>query len=362
MDINKRLDTFDKSKLISGDLYLIIEKEDKDNGKSRWAWIDIDKPYNNERSTVVVCGDAWEESEIKSNTYAMWQRLHTEGFADYFDYLKTVDRETGLNINLRIVHKENKVDQIGMAINTKELKNVVIYLYYMGKTINMTEKAKIACLSGVHGTEVGFGDLIDNVMVNFEMGVRMTEFRINRVINNWDYRHKTWFSVEVSNDTAFEIDAKAAIDVKTSIGNKKKLDIVDYIGRPNYSYYRSTFRDPSIYKEPTELRLKLGKKVFLKIVHDEYGGIISMVVKAHHLKPGDFKMKINCIDETENTEEDRSNANEKSKVRHELYGIVNDHKEDMKVAEVGNWLIRYDIQKEAVNISIFNKDYTCITV
>lgn len=362
MDINKRLDTFDKSKFISGDLYLIIEKEDKDNGKSRWAWIDIDKPYNNERSAVVVYGDAWEGSEIKSNTYAMWQQLHTEGFEDYFDYLKTVDRETGLNINLRIVHKENKVDQIGMAINTKKLKNVAIYLYCMGKTINMTEKAKIACLSGVHGTEVGFGDLIDNVRVNFEMGVKLTEFRINRVISNWDYRHKTWFSVEVSNDTAFEMDAKAAIDVKTSLGNKKVIDFVDCTGRSSFSYFRSTFRDSSIYKEPTELRLKLGKKVFLKMVHDEYDGLISMTIKAHRLKPGDFKMKITCVDETENTEENKSNANEKSKVRHELYEIANDNKKDRTVVEVGNWLIRYDIQKEAVNISIFNKDYTCITV
>lgn len=183
----------------------------------------------------------------------------------------------------------------------------------------------------------------------------MTEFRINRVINNWDYRHKTWFSVEASNDTAFEIDAKAAIDVKTSIGNKKKLDIVDYIGRPNYSYYRSTFRDPSIYKEPTELRLKLGKKVFLKMVHDEYGGIISMVVKAHHLKPGDFKMKITCIDETETTKENEGG-------KREIYEIDNVNKKDTEVAEVGNWLISYDIQKEVVNIHVFNKDYTCMTV
>lgn len=32
MDINKKLDNFDKSKLINEDLYLIIEKEDKDTG------------------------------------------------------------------------------------------------------------------------------------------------------------------------------------------------------------------------------------------------------------------------------------------------------------------------------------------
>ena len=48
MDINKKLDNFDKSKLINEDLYLIIEKEDKDTGESRWAWIDIDKPCNDE--------------------------------------------------------------------------------------------------------------------------------------------------------------------------------------------------------------------------------------------------------------------------------------------------------------------------
>ena len=73
-------------------------------------------------------------------------------------------------------------------------------------------------------------------------------------------------------------------------------------------------------------------------------------------------MKITCVDGTENTEENESHANEKSKVRHELYEVVNDNKKDRTVVEVGNWLIRYDIQKEAVNISIFNKDYTCITV
>lgn len=69
MDINKKLDNFDKSKLINEDLYLIIEKEDKDTGESRWAWIDIDKPCNDERSGIVVYGDAWEDSGITCNSY-----------------------------------------------------------------------------------------------------------------------------------------------------------------------------------------------------------------------------------------------------------------------------------------------------
>lgn len=362
MDINKRLDNFDKSKLLSGDLYLIIEKENKDAGESRWAWIDIDKPYNSERSAVEVYGDDWEDKGITYNPYTVWQQLHTRGFEGYFNYLETVDKETGLDINFRIVHKENKVDQIDMTINTKKLNGVAIYLYHMGKTINMTEKAKIAYMSGVHSTEIGFGDLINNVRVSFEMSIKLAEFRINRVIKNWDYRHKTWFSVEVDKDTAFEIDAKAAIDVKTSIGNKKVVGFVDCTGRSSFSYFRSTFRDSSIYKEPTELRLKLGKKVFLKMVHDEYDGLISMTIKVHRLKPGDFKMKITCVDETEDTEEKGEGKSEKRGARHELYEIGNIDKKDMTVVEVGNWLIRYDIQKEEVNISIFNKDYTCITV
>ena len=291
MDINKKLDNFDKSKIINEDLYLIIEKEDKDTGESRWAWIDIDKPCNDERSEILVYGDAWKDSGITYNSYTMWRQLYIKGLKDYFDNLATVDKQTGLSVNLRIVHKENKVDQIGMEINTKKLNDIAIYLYHFGKIINMTEEAKIAYLSGMSSTEVGFGDLINNVRVSFGVGVKLVEFRIYRVIKNWDYRQKTWFSVNVDKDTAFEIDAKAAIDVKTSIGNKKVIDFIDYTGRPDISYYRSTFRDPSIYKEPTELHLKLGKKVFLRIMHDEYGGIISMVVKAHHLKPGDFMLK-----------------------------------------------------------------------
>lgn len=355
MDINKKLENFDKSKLINEDLYLIIEKENKDTGKSRWAWIDIDKPCNDERSEIVVHGDAWEDSEIICTSYTMWRQLYITGFKDYFNNLVTVDKKTGLCISLRTVHKENKVDQVGIEINTKKLDGIAIYLYHMGQTINMTEEAKIAYLSGIISTEVGLGDIINNVRVNFAIGAKMTEFRIDKVIKDWDYRQKTWFNVNVDKDTAFEIDAKAAIDVKTSIGNKKKLDIVDYISRPNYSYSRSTFRDPSIYKEPTELRLKLGKKVFLMIIHDEYGGIISMVVKAHHLKPGDFKIKITCIDETETTEENEGG-------KREIYEIDNVNTKDIEVADVGNWLIRYDIEKETVNIHVFNKDYTCMTI
>lgn len=34
----------------------------------------------------------------------------------------------------------------------------------------------------------------------------------------------------------------------------------------------------------------------------------------------------------------------------------------IEMADVGNWLIRYDIEKEAVNIHVFNKDYTCMTI
>lgn len=355
MDINKKLDNFDKSKLINEDLYLIIEKEDKDTGESRWAWIDIDKPCNDERSKIVVYGDAWEDSGITCNAYTIWQQLYIEEFEDYFDTLITVDKETGFCISLRIVHNENKVDQVGMKISTKKSDGLAIYLYHLGKIINMTEETKICYLSGEFSNEIGFGDLINNVRVSFEISGKVTEFRIDRVIKNWDYRQKTWFDVNVDKDTAFEIDAKAAIDVKTRIGNKKKLDIVECIGRPNYSYSRSTFRDPSIYKEPTELRLKLGKKVFLMIIHDEYGGIISMVIKTHHLKPGDFKIKITCIDETENTEENEGG-------KREIYEIDNANRKDIGVADVGNWLIRYDIEKETVNIHVFNKDYTCITV
>lgn len=355
MNINKKLDNFDKSKLINEDLYLIIEKEDKDTGESRWAWIDIDKPCNDERSKVVVYGDAWEDSGITYNAYTIWQQLYIEEFEDYFDTLMTLDKETGLCISLRIVHKENKVDQVGMKLSTKKLDGITIYLYHLGKTINMTEEAKIAYLGGMFSNEIGFGDLINNVRVSFGISVKMIEFGIDRVIKNWDYRQKTWFDVNVDKDTAFEIDAKAAMDVKTSIGNKKKLDIVDCIGRPNYSYSRSTFRDPSIYKEPTELRLKLGKKVFLRIMHDEYGGIISMIVKAHHLKPGDFKIKITCIDETETTEENKGG-------KREIYEIDNVTTKNIEVADVGNWLIRYDIGRETVNIHVFNKDYTCMTI
>lgn len=355
MDINKKLDNFDKSKLINEDLYLIIEKYDKDTGESRWAWIDIDKPCNDERSKVVVYGDAWEDSGITCNSYTMWQQLHIAEFKGYFDNLVTTDKKTGLCISLRIVHKENKVDQVGIEINTKKLDGITIYLYHLGKTINMTEEAKIAYLSGMYSAEVGFGELINNVRVNFGMGVKLAEFRIDRVIKNWDYRQKTWFNVNVEKDTTFEIDAKAAIGVKTNIGNKKAIDFIDCTGRPNFSYSISTFRDPSVYKEPTELRLKLGKKVFLMIIHDEYGGIISMVIKAHHLKPGDFKIKITCIDETENTEENEGG-------KREIYEIDNANRKDIEVADVGNWLIRYDIEKETVNIHVFNKDYTCMTI
>lgn len=355
MDINKKLDNFDKSKLINEDLYLIIEKEDKDTGESRWAWIDIDKPCNDERSKVVVYGDAWEDSGITCNSYTMRQQLHIAEFNGYFDNLVTADKKTGLCISLRIVHKENKADRVGIEINTKKLDGITIYLYHLGKTINMTEEAKIAYLSGMYSAEVGFGDLINNVRVNFGMGVKLAKFRIDRVIKNWDYRQKTWFNVKVEKDTTFEIDAKAAIDVKTNIGNKKVIDFIDRTGRPNFSYYRSTFRDPSIYKEPTELRLKLGKKVFLMIIHDEYGGIISMVIKAHHLKPGDFKIKITYIDETETTEENKGG-------KREIYEIDNVTTKNIEVADVGNWLIRYDIGKETVNIHVFNKDYTCMTI
>jgi len=148
MDINKKLYNFDKSKLINEDLYLIIEKEDKDTGESRWAWIDIDKPCNDERSKIVVYGDAWEDSGITCNAYTIWQQLYIGEFEDYFDTLITVDKETGFCISIRIVHNENKVDQVGIKISTKKSDGLAIYLYHLGKIINMTEETKICYLSG----------------------------------------------------------------------------------------------------------------------------------------------------------------------------------------------------------------------